>query len=546
MKKVLSSLLLSLPLFCCLSPRQAQAREGELLLNLDQAYALALKNHEAIMIAQKEIVKSKLLPTKANAIMMPRLNLNGEYLRYDDPLTTQVPFSGTTAPGTFSGVTPAGIPFSGTIPPGSFTGTIPASTFEGTIPAGVPFSGTIPPGVPFSGATTGSAPFSGTTPANTFTGTTTANTFTGRTPAGIPFTGTTQAGTFSGTSESNVRPEEQAEMNVNLVQPIYQASWLPRRKQADYSIAKSEEDYSWVAQNILFQVATTYYGIIKAKNYISITEEFLQRSQEENRIAKVKFQEGAVTEDAVLSTELKISAGRTRLLSETNDLRLTRQSFSLLIGDIPEGFDVEEPSEPTVKNDSYEELVAQARHERKDYRSAQSTIEVTKYDVDANKARYQPSLIGSWDYYLVNNPPIDQADNYWMASLRLNIPLFDGGFRSCDLKESEQNYQQAQLNATRLEKQLKKDIEEALTTIQTNQSILESLNKQLQLAEKNYEIVLAKFKHGATDTVTLNAALDTLDQVKRDLITKKYDQQLAVLAQERAVGIFAADKTIPH
>lgn len=445
MKNLLSSvLLLSVFLFGITSPCHGQGQGNYLAMTLDQAYALALEHHEGIIIAKKEIIKSKLLPTKANAMMMPRLNLYGEYLRYDDPIDFQIELGGVMLP--------------------------PITT----------------------------------------------------------------------------RPEEQSRVNAEVVQPIYQGAWLPRKKQAGHAVAKSEEDYGWTAQNILFQVATAYYEIIKAQNYISITEEFLQRSQEENRIAKVKFGEGAVTEDVVLNTELKISAGRTRLLSEKNDLRLARKAFSLLVGDIPEGFEVQEPNEPRLKSENVEELMTMARQERMDYRSAQSTIEVARYDMSANKARYQPSLEGSWDYYVVHDPPYDQAENYWIAALRLKVPLFDGGFRSCDLKESEQSLQQAQLNAARLEKQLKKDIEQALTTIQTNRSILESLDKQLELAKKNYEIVLAKFKHGATDAVSLNQALDTLDKVNRDRITKKYDQQLALLEQERAAGIFLSAIIADH
>jgi outer membrane protein len=440
MKKILFSFLfLSLPLAVCSSPCLGQSQEDHLLLTLDQAYALALKNHEGITIAEKEIVKSKLLPSKANSLMMPHLNLYGEYSRYDDPIDFQVDLGGILLP--------------------------PITT----------------------------------------------------------------------------RPEEQSTINFNLIQPLYQGTWMPRRKQADHIVTKSEKDYGWNAQNILFQVATIYYEIIKNKNFILITEQFLQRSQEENRIAKIKFMEGAVTENVVLSTELKISSARTRLLAEKNNLRLAQKSLSLLVGDIPDEFDIEEPNELKLKSGNFEELMSMARQDRMDYRSAQSSIEAARYDMQANRARYQPSVEGSWNYYAVKNPAYDQADNYWIAALRLNIPLYDGGLRSCDLEASTQSLEQAQLNATRLEKQIKNDIEKTMMTIQTNQSILESLAKQLETAKKNYDIVFAKFKHGAVDTVELNAALDSLDKANRDLITSKYDQQVALLEQEKFTGIFAHD-----
>lgn len=434
-------LFVPLSVIFSVSPCHGQS-EHTMLLTLDQAFAQALENHEGIVIAGKEIEKSKLLPAKANSIMMPRLNLYGEYSRYNDPIDFQIELGGIQLP--------------------------PITT----------------------------------------------------------------------------RPEEQTGMNLSLVQPLYQGTWFPRRKQADQLITKSENDYGWNAQNILFQVASSYYEIIKNKNLIAITEQFLQRSREENRIAKIKFKEGAVTEDVVLGTELKISSAHTRLLAENNNLRLARKALSLLVGNIPEEFDVQEPEELKLTNENFDELVAKARQVRMDYRSAQSTIEAARYDMKANRARYQPSLEGSWNYYAIKNPSYEQADNYWIAALRLNIPLYDGGVRSCDLEASVQSLEQARLNATRLEKEIRNEIEKTMMTIQTNRSIQESLSKQLETAQKNYDIVLAKFKHGAVGTVDLNQALDSLDKANRDLITSKYDQQIALLEQEKATGIFLHDLVI--
>jgi outer membrane protein len=437
MKTLFASVLfLSFPLLFSVSPCQSQVRGDDYQLTLAQAYSLALKNHEGITIAEKEIAKSKQLPRKANAIMMPRLNVYGEYSRYNEPIDFQVNLNGYMLP--------------------------PITT----------------------------------------------------------------------------RPEEQTSMNINLVQPVYDGTWMPRRRQAQQMVSKSEKDYGWNAQNILFQVASIYYEILKNKQYVSITGQYLQRSQEENRIAKIKFVEGAVTEDAVLSTELKISSARTRLLTEKNNVRLAQKSLSLLVGDIPEEFEVEEPEELKLKSENFEELLGGAQQDRMDYRSAQLSVEAARSDMEANKARYQPSLEGSWNYYAINNPSYDQEDNYWIAALRLKIPLYDGGIRSSDLETSRQTLAQAQLNSKRLEKEIRNDIEKTLLTIQTNRSILESLTKQLETAKKNYDIVFSKFKYGAAGTVDLNQALDSLDKANRDLITSKYDQQVALLEQEKATGIF--------
>lgn len=422
------------------SASHGQDNKSQPVVTLERAYFLALKNHEGVGIAEKEIAKNKTLPQKANSIMMPRVNIYGEYSRYDDPIEFQINIRQIALP--------------------------PITT----------------------------------------------------------------------------RPEEQSGFNINVVQPLYDGTWFPRTKQADQLINKSEKDFCWNSQNILIQVATIYYNILKNKNFISLTEQYLKRSREENKIAKVQFQEGAVTEDVVLGTELKISSAQTRLIAENNDLHLARKSLALMVGEISDNFDVEEPDELTQTNNDINELIALAKKRRMDYRSALSSVEAASYDVQANKARYQPSIEGSWNYYAIKNPAYDQDDNYWIAAVRLKIPLYDGGMRGSDVEASSQTLEQARLNATRLEKEIRNDIEKIFCTIETNKYILESLIKQRELARKNYEIIFSRFKNGVAGIVDLNEALDALDKVNRDIINNKYDQQVALLEQEKSTGIFLFDE----
>lgn len=62
------------------------AQGAERVLDLEEAYSLALKNQEKIHIAKVEVEKSRLLPKKAMTILMPRMSMTGTYTRLDDPI----------------------------------------------------------------------------------------------------------------------------------------------------------------------------------------------------------------------------------------------------------------------------------------------------------------------------------------------------------------------------------------------------------------------------------------------------------------------------
>jgi outer membrane protein TolC len=60
---------------------------------IEEAYRMALKSHELIQIAEKEISKSKLLPKKALSMMLPHADARGGYQTVNKPINNASAFS---------------------------------------------------------------------------------------------------------------------------------------------------------------------------------------------------------------------------------------------------------------------------------------------------------------------------------------------------------------------------------------------------------------------------------------------------------------------
>ena len=78
----------------CFSHAQEVIRQ----LSIEEAYALALITHEKIMIAEREVAKSKLLPKKATTVLMPRISVNGGYSRLDEAIEFEREINGFPLP----------------------------------------------------------------------------------------------------------------------------------------------------------------------------------------------------------------------------------------------------------------------------------------------------------------------------------------------------------------------------------------------------------------------------------------------------------------
>jgi len=340
-------------------------------------------------------------------------------------------------------------------------------------------------------------------------------------------------------------PKDRLEGELGVVQPFFRANFFPLRRQAFDMVDRSIEAYYQTAQGTLFQVAQAYYEVLKTDELVQHAHTMLDLTEEELAVARSRYAAGAVTQDVVLRSELDVTIAQSRIIENSNQLTIAKDALKSLIGmKTSEEIDLATPPETTIKAEEYEALVQKAFESRPDYRMALYDHEVAKSGVDVAKARFYPRLQGSWAYTAVNHPTNYQDDNYWTAAVTVQLPIFEGGMQQWDLQESRITLQQAGLAIDGLQKTIPVEVEDALLTVKTSESLLENVEKQVELASKNYDIVFAKFRYGAATSVELSEARTMLDGANVDRITDHYDYQVHLLALQQATGLFARDYVV--
>ena len=125
--------------------------------------------------------------------------------------------------------------------------------------------------------------------------------------------------------------------------------------------------------------------------------------------------------------------------------------------------------------------------------------------------------------------------------MNLRWPLFDGGNRELDLLEANETLSQTELRVTELEKEIRVEVREALLSVETLHATLETLHKEVALARENYEMTSKQYRVGLSTSLDVNTSLNTLNQVRTQLIDQTYTYQIALLNLDNAVGVFAQD-----
>jgi outer membrane protein len=325
------------------------------------------------------------------------------------------------------------------------------------------------------------------------------------------------------------------------LQPLYRGVYFPLKRQAEQIVDRSTETFNETVQDLLLELEKIYFEILKSKELVLNAEEILKLAQEELDVASVKFNAGQATEDIVLKTELNVTEAERKIIEYRNELKSAKDALGTLIGidSSSTNFDVVQPYMRTVPEMNYDGLLHIALENRYDYRIASLNVNVAESDVDIVKTRFHPTIQAIWDYHLSEKETITRDKSTWVGAITMDIPIFDGNLRICDLKEKKEALNQARLHLDARKKKIRIQVQEAILQVDSFKGILKNLEKQVELAQKNYEIVSTQFEYGTTTSLYLNQSLADLDSAKTALIHGTYNHQLSLIDLERVLGIYA-------
>ena len=339
-----------------------------------------------------------------------------------------------------------------------------------------------------------------------------------------------------------VEAEEKSGADFSLVQPLFNARYFPLKEQAVGQIDSTMEAYYQTIQDTLYWVAETYYQVLEAEELVRNAEEYVKLAAEELRVSEIKFNAGDVTEDVKIRSELSVTKAEGNLIAAKNQLLLAKDILKSRVGIKEADFAVQAPPELLPPQEEFSFLFDRALDQRRDYRMALHDVDFVESDIKLVKAKFYPSLEGTVDYYLYNDPAYDEDSNYLVGAIKLNIPLYEGGIRYADLKEKRETLKQAQFAVQEIKDNIKIEIKQALINIESYGSQLGNLRKQVELARKTYEITNTQFSYGAATGLDLDQTITTLDSVKTELITTTYEYQMELLNLRKVVGIFVNEK----
>lgn len=307
------------------------------------------------------------------------------------------------------------------------------------------------------------------------------------------------------------------------------------------TIRRSSHDLDAVKEAYLFEVASSYFNLIRAVKAEKIAIANVERLQKYRDAVSTRLRLEDVPKTDLFRAEAELSSAKAKRLEATNNIELARAvlarvamiegEYSILLSD---------DDANAIPNVSLTAVKQAALEHRAEIKAKKEEQEIAEKQIRYTQGEYWPKLKVAGTYENVESEPgssISDTDSLSLG-LTLECPLFDGGLRKANVSEARSRKRQADLIYNDLVKQIDIEVEEAYLSFVTLKGTLDSLEDQFEYARENIESVSRQYQNGLADSLDVLDANTLLTTSENKLSEVFYRLQLAVLKLDRVKGTF--------
>lgn len=330
---------------------------------------------------------------------------------------------------------------------------------------------------------------------------------------------------------------------VNVSMPLVVPSLWKNIQMSEVDIQLAMEQARSSKINLVNQVTKSFYSFMLAHDsYLLFKQTYATDSINLENI-KNKYEQGIAPEYDVITAEVRLKSLIPSILQAENMMKIAELQLKMLMG-----IDDDVPLKVVGTLSDYDEVMFDAIIPADT--SLMSNSDLKKFDLQTNKVQklyemqklqYAPSLVSSFQYtYISQNNDFKFSNYKWdpysTIGVTLSIPIFNGGQRHHNLKQTEVQLSQLRYQRVDLERNLKLAVKNNIDLINKSVKQIMATQSSVEQAKKGYEITLKRYETGLGTIVELNAAALAVTNAELQYKNAIYDYLAAKADLEKVLG----------
>jgi len=346
--------------------------------------------------------------------------------------------------------------------------------------------------------------------------------------------------------------DEKRNPSGSVTQPDSQSFWgaridenlsLSGREFTSYSISKdnvekSRYDFRSFQEEFLLAVSLAYFEFMKARKGLEIADSNVERLTKYREAARTRLKAGEITKTTVLRAEGELSGALSDQIKARNAYESARVFLARIVG-IERDFQIREVPVTEREPAELDALKDKALKTRPDVKSAETLVRIAEKQIDVTRGAYWPTLNLAGVYTNTEQSPETASYNResTYGAVTLNFPLFEGGLRRAEVRESESKYRQAEFQYRDFVKTVNVEVENTWLDLVAQKGIYKSAQDQLVYAEDNIRAVAKQFEFGLASSLDVIDANNLLISAQKLMADATYNYQFFILRMQRVTGI---------
>ena len=266
--------------------------------------------------------------------------------------------------------------------------------------------------------------------------------------------------------------------------------------------------------DLVYNVTSVFYNLLSVQKRKELAQMNLERQKEAYEIAKNKFAAGLIKEVEALQMEVDLAEAQNNYDLAIMDQSSAANRFKELIGiDIKDSVVLNSVLEYEVVLIDPQKAVELALQNRLEIREQEIQIELGEMSIKRQKAEgmvkssltayYQKvgvSELGT-DKGFLNS--LDHSASDFMArpqnfgvGLTVSVPIIDWGQNKALVRSAESRLQKSLYRQEEVRRSIEREVLDLSNEVISSLKRLQLLEKNLVIAEKSFEITLARFSNG--------------------------------------------------
>ena len=289
-----------------------------------------------------------------------------------------------------------------------------------------------------------------------------------------------------------------------------------------------------VEQQVLLTTVQAYMEMIRAAQFVSLSQNNVRLITQELRAARDRFAVGEVTRTDVAIAEARLAAARGGFAAAQGDLEIARESYKAVVGHYPKNLTW--PTNPGMRSKTENAAKAFAVRNHPAIEEAQRNVNAAEANILRAHAAMGPTVSGTSSFVLSEG-----FESTFNAGVGVNVPIYAGGTLRSVKRQAIARRDASRALLLQSVIDVKQNVGIAWANLVVSAARTEASRRQVRASQVAYNGIREEAKFGSRTTLdVLNAEQELLD-ARSNLISAEVQQYVSLYSLFSAMGLLTSE-----